>query len=106
MLAAVEVLPEAEFEAWLEERRATQAQGSTELGEELWAGVCAKCHGLAGEGGIGPRVAGSATLTDAQAIEDIVRNGRRTMPAVGSGWTEEQMDALTRYLEENPPSGN
>jgi cytochrome c oxidase subunit 2 len=106
MLAAVEVLPKAEFEAWLEERRATQAEGSTELGEELWAGVCAKCHGLAGEGGVGPRVAGSATLTDAQAIEDIVRNGRRTMPAVGSGWTEEQMDALTRYLEENPPSGN
>jgi len=38
-----------------------------------------------------------------------VRNGRVTrrgqMPAVGSGWTSEQIDALTNYLEENPPSG-
>jgi len=27
------------------------------------------------------------------------------MPAVGSGWTDEQVDALVTYLEENPPSG-
>jgi cytochrome c oxidase subunit 2 len=106
MLAEVEVLPEDEFDAWLEERRAAQTAGTSELGEELWAGVCAKCHGDAGQGGIAPRIGGSAVLSDAEAIEDIVRNGRRTMPAVGSGWTDEQMDALTDYLEETPPSGS
>jgi mono/diheme cytochrome c family protein len=71
--------------------------------------VCAKCHGLAGEGGIGRRLVGSPILADPQALENIVRNGRVTrrgqMPAVGSGWTSEQMDVLIAYLEENPPSG-
>ena len=106
MLAEVEVLPEAEFDAWLAERAATQAEGTSELGEETWEGVCAKCHGLAGEGGIGPRIAGSLVLSDPEAIEEIVTNGRREMPAVGAGWSQEQIDALTSYLQESPPSGS
>jgi cytochrome c oxidase subunit 2 len=105
MLASVEVLPEAEFAAWLEQRREEQTAGSGELGKETWEGVCAKCHGLAGEGGIGPRVASSIVLSDPAAIENLVRNGRRTMPAVGSGWTSEQIAALANYLKESPPSG-
>ena len=105
MLASVEVLPEAEFDAWLEERRTEQSAGTSELGEETWAGVCATCHGLEGEGGVGPRLAGSATLTDPEALENVVRNGRGTMPAVGAGWTSEQMDALADYLQESPPGG-
>jgi cytochrome c oxidase subunit 2 len=106
MLAEVEVLPEAEFDAWLAERAATQAEGTSELGEETWEGVCAKCHGLAGEGGVGPRIAGSLVLSDPEAIEEIVTNGRREMPAVGAGWSQEQIDALTSYLRESPPSGS
>ena len=109
MLGAVEVLPEAEFAAWLDERRAGQTAGTSELGAELWAGVCAKCHGLKGEGGIAKALAGSALLADPQTVETIVRNGRvtrrATMPAVGAGWPAEQMDALTTYLQESPPSG-
>lgn len=105
MLASVEVLPEAEFAAWLDRRRAEQSAGSGELGKETWAGVCAKCHGLSGEGGIGRALGGSVILADPQAVENLVRNGRRTMPAVGSGWTSEQVEALTSYLKENPPSG-
>ncbi|HLG07975.1 MAG TPA: cytochrome c oxidase subunit II [Gaiellaceae bacterium] len=106
MLASVEVLPEAEFAAWLERRRAEQTAGSGELGKEEWEGACAKCHGLSGEGGIGPKLAGSIVLADPEAVENLVRNGRRTMPAVGSGWTSEQVEALTAYLKENPPSGS
>jgi cytochrome c oxidase subunit 2 len=105
MLASVEVLPQDEFDAWLTERRSQQSAGTSELGEETWAGVCAKCHGLAGEGGIAPRLAGSVVLADPAAIERIVRNGIRTMPAVGAGWTDQQVRALTTYLRENPPSG-
>jgi cytochrome c oxidase subunit 2 len=105
MLASVEVLPADEFDAWLEERRADQSAEGAELGEETWAGVCSKCHGLAGEGGVGTRIAGSVVLTDPQAVENVVRNGIRTMPAVGAGWSSEQVRALTTYLRENPPSG-
>jgi len=104
MLASVEVLPAAEFNTWLAERESEGA--SSELGEEEWQGACAKCHGLSGEGGIAPLIAGSPVLTDPQALEEIVRNGRGEMPAVGSGWSEEQMDALIAYLRESPPSGS
>jgi cytochrome c oxidase subunit 2 len=106
MLASVEVLPEAEFAAWLEQRRTDQTAGTGELGQEEWDGVCAKCHGFSGEGGIGPRIAGSIVLADPTAVENLVRNGRRTMPAVGSDWTSEQVEALANYLKENPPSGS
>jgi cytochrome c oxidase subunit II len=109
MRASVEVLPQVEFDAWLEERRTEQTAGTSDLGEETWAGVCAKCHGLGGEGGIGRRLVGSPTLADRELLENIVRNGRVSrrgqMPAVGHGWTSEQMDALANYLEENPPGG-
>jgi cytochrome c oxidase subunit 2 len=103
MLAAVEVLPADEFDAWLGGRLSGEA--GSELGEEEWGGVCAKCHGPGGEGGVGPRIAGSPTLTNRDALEDLVRNGRGDMPAVGSDWTDEQIDALIAYLRESPPSG-
>ena len=46
------------------------------------------------------------TLTDPEALALLVRNGKRTMPAVGSGWTDEQVAVLADYLTENPPSGS
>ncbi len=104
MLASVEVMPPAEFASWLDERDRERA--SIELGEEEWQGVCAKCHGLGGEGGIAPQIIGSPVLSDRQELEEIVRNGRGEMPAVGSGWSDEQIDALIAYLRENPPSGS
>ena len=103
MLASVEVLPAAEFAAWLAKRDREQA--SVELGAEEWEGVCAKCHGLGGEGGIAPQITGSPVLTDRKELEEIVRNGRGDMPAVGSGWSEAQVEALIAYLRESPPSG-
>jgi len=104
MTTITEVMPPSAFDAWLDERLAQQEAGESTLGEEQWEGVCAKCHGIEGEGGIAPRIAGS-TLTDREALEEIVRNGRRQMPPVGSEWTDEQIDALVDYLTENPPSG-
>ncbi|HEX4745907.1 MAG TPA: c-type cytochrome, partial [Gaiellaceae bacterium] len=110
MLASVEVVSREEFDAWLEARRTAQDDGSVDLGRETWEGVCAKCHGLSGEGGIARRIAGSPILSDPAALEAIVRNGRVTrrgvMPAVGSGWTDEQVAALAAYLKESPPSGS
>jgi cytochrome c oxidase subunit 2 len=105
MLTTTEAVSRSEFDAWLEERRTEQDAEGSPLGQEEWEGVCAKCHGPAGEGGIAPRIAGSPTLSDAEALESIVRNGRGAMPPVGSHWTDEQVDALTAYLRESPPSG-
>ena len=60
MLASVEVMPAAEFDAWLAQRREQQTAGTSPLGEELWDGTCAKCHGLDGEGGYGAAHRGHA----------------------------------------------
>jgi cytochrome c oxidase subunit 2 len=110
MRASVEVMSKSDFETWLSERRSEQTAGTSPLGQESWTGVCAKCHGLAGQGGIAVAIAGSSLLQDPAAIASIVQNGRTTpqgtMPAVGSGWTKEQIDALTGYLKEHPPGGS
>jgi cytochrome c oxidase subunit II len=105
MTTVVEAVSESEFDGWLEGRRSEQDAGDSPLGEEQWEGVCAKCHGLGGEGGVARRIAGSPILSDADELEAIVRNGRGDMPPVGSHWTEEQIEALTAYFRENPPSG-
>jgi cytochrome c oxidase subunit 2 len=106
MLASVEVMSAEEFDAWLEDRLKEQNTGSgQELGAEMWEGVCAKCHGPSGEGGIGPRIAGSPTLTNPDALAALVRNGKGEMPAVGADWTDEQLKALTVYLQEGVPGG-
>ncbi len=101
MLASVEVLPAEEFDAWLSERETQQVAGTSPLGEELWEGTCAKCHGLDGEGGYGPRIAGSELLQDPEAVEKLLRDGRGNMPPVGREWDDDEMKALTDYLEQN-----
>jgi cytochrome c oxidase subunit 2 len=101
MLASVEVLPAEEFDAWLSERETQQAAVTSPLGEELWEGTCAKCHGLDGEGGYGPPIAGSELLKDPEAVEKLLREGRGDMPPVGRDWDDDEMKALTDYLEQN-----
>jgi cytochrome c oxidase subunit II len=103
MLTAVEVLPEDEFEQWLEEQAQEQQspEGETALGRQTYRGVCAKCHGFEREGLIGPPIT-PAAVENEEAIEDLVRNGRDAMPAVGRDWEDSQMDALLAYLQEEP----
>jgi cytochrome c oxidase subunit 2 len=101
MLASVEVMPAGEFDAWLEERRSQQDAGTSPLGQELWEGSCAKCHGAEGEGGYGPRLTGSALVQNEQAVATLLHNGGIKMPPVGRNWTDEEIAAVTRYVKEN-----
>jgi cytochrome c oxidase subunit II len=98
MTASLEVLPAAEFDSWLEGEARAQETGESELGQATFAGACAKCHGMAGEGLIGPALAGNPTIEQRDAVEEVVRNGRGQMPAVGQGWSDRQLDALVRYM--------
>lgn len=100
MLATVEVMPASEFDAWLAQRRGQQTAGTSPLGEELWDGTCAKCHGLDGEGGYGPRIAGTALIQNAQSVETLLRKGGILMPPVGKDWNADEMTAVTDYLKE------
>ena len=46
---------------------------------------------LDGEGGYGPRIAGTELVEDAEAIERLLREGRGEMPPVGRDWDDTQM---------------
>jgi cytochrome c oxidase subunit 2 len=94
MIARVDVLPQSEYDAWLRE----QSSSPTALGKETFVGVCAKCHGLAGQGDIGPPIAQSALLQDRTALTTLLRNGTGAMPAVGKTWNDTQLNALLDYL--------
>jgi cytochrome c oxidase subunit 2 len=95
MLAYVEVLPAEKYDAWVRQRRASP----TEVGRETFVGVCATCHGLSGQGDIGPPIAQSPLLRDRAALTLLFREGRGAMPAVGKTWSDEQLDATIAYLQ-------
>jgi cytochrome c oxidase subunit II len=106
MQAEAEIMPAGEFDRWLADRREQQSFAPTELGDELWVGVCAKCHGPEGQGGFGPAIADSSLLQDASAVEQLLREGQGEMPPVGRGWSDSQMEAMTDHLEQRFGDGN
>lgn len=72
-----------------------QAQGGKD-GRSVYEARCAACHGLQGEGGVGPRLKGNPILKVPEAVREIVLQGRGTMPAVPL--SEEELKALLDYL--------
>ncbi len=96
MLATAEVMPQRQFDRWVEETAEQQRAGESDLGADLYTGVCVKCHELAPE--YAPRIAGSPILRQREAVAEIVRNGRGRMPAVGRGWTQRELDALLDFV--------
>jgi cytochrome c oxidase subunit II len=106
MTFQVHVLSEPDYAAWLEDNApGTDAEA---VGQDEWTASCAKCHGLDGQGGIGPAIAGNAILSDPKALKQLLYNGQDTpgldnyMPPTGKGWTDEQIAALIAYLKSNP----
>lgn len=96
MTGFVDVVEPGEYRSFL----AAHAGASKALGREVFEGVCATCHGLAGQGDYGPKLAGSALVSDPKALEQLLRNGKNKMPAVGGTWDPEVMQAATTYLKE------
>jgi cytochrome c oxidase subunit 2 len=99
MIGKVKVVDGGDFDSWLQQQAQAQQNGTSDLGKQTWQGVCATCHGLDAKGGFGPNLIGNPVLTQRQAIETLVRNGRNKMPGVGRGWTDRQMQALIKYLK-------
>lgn len=92
MRTTVRVVEQADFDEFV----AAQRQAS-DLGGQIWAGVCQKCHNP--EIAIGPEIVGNPLLANREALTTIVTEGRRKMPAVGQGWSDEQLDALLDFAE-------
>ncbi|HEX7021431.1 MAG TPA: c-type cytochrome, partial [Trueperaceae bacterium] len=69
-------------------------------GQALFAQNCASCHGPAGQGGAGPRLAGNPRLADDSYVRQTIRNGRGMMPAFGGRLSETQLSSLIGYLQQ------
>ena len=82
-----------------------RANAQLALGKETFVGVCAKCHGLAAQGGVGPNIAQNPLLGDKNGISKIIRDGTGQMPAVGNDWSQEQLDATIAYLQQRFAQG-
>jgi cytochrome c oxidase subunit 2 len=93
----VDVVPRSQYDSFVAERRV----GGTELGREEWEGVCLTCHRL-DEPYVGPALGGNPLIRDPEALTLLLRNGRGQMPAVGSNWTQQQIDALVAYTKTLP----
>jgi cytochrome c oxidase subunit 2 len=110
MPTTVEVVSASEYESRLRLLSGQDQPGAAQLalGRETWDRVCAKCHGLAGEGDLGPPVAESGTLVDPEALTELLDEGQDTpdaesyMPPVGRGWPGFQVEALIAYIQSNP----
>jgi len=102
MPTTVTVLDGDAFESAL-----ADAQQPLALGKATWEGACATCHGLNGQGDVGPAIAGNGTLSNRDGLETLLENGQNTpqfdyyMPPVGRGWPPEQLDALMAYIKSN-----
>jgi mono/diheme cytochrome c family protein len=72
-------------------------------GRAVYAKYCVECHGVRGEGGIAPAIAGGKTAKDfatpAQQA-DVIEHGRNTMPGFQGILSRSQIDAVVRYERE------
>jgi len=100
MAARVVVESKDDYDAWV------LHEGPQNLGRNEWLGVCAKCHGLSGQGGYGPNIATSTLLVQPQGLRELLTNGQNRikptssyMPPVGRTWTDDQFRALEQYLK-------
>jgi cytochrome c oxidase subunit 2 len=94
MGAHVQVVPRAEYDRFLAERQ----QAGLALGKEEFTNVCENCHRLK-EVYVGPALGGNPLLTDPKGLKTLLRQGVGKMPAVGSDWSDAQIDALVSYTK-------
>lgn len=93
--------PEQAYQSFL-------ASSPSRLGKQEFEGVCQTCHGMGGKGGYGPPLVGNPLTQQQAGIAQLVRNGggpKNRMPAVGRGWTDAQVKALTDYMRKTLGGG-
>jgi cytochrome c oxidase subunit 2 len=107
MLLSVKSVPPDEYQTWVDAQARKAQTANVAFGQELFTGVCAKCHYLKTSGPIlvGPNIGGNPTLTDPNALGKLVRNGQDRMPPVGKGWPDSQVDSLVAYFKQEAKSG-
>jgi cytochrome c oxidase subunit 2 len=101
MLTHVRAVPGSQYESWV----ARQLHVSSDIGRMTFEGACAPCHGLQGQGVIGPALTGNATLADRQKLGQLLENGKGKMPPVGEGWSPRELASLIAYVKKEFAGG-
>jgi cytochrome c oxidase subunit II len=92
MTASVRAVSDAAYAEFL----ASHRESSQTVGKETFEGVCAKCHGMEGQGTEeAPAIAGREFDATTAAL---IENGGVRMPAVGEDWSDAHVAATIRYL--------
>jgi mono/diheme cytochrome c family protein len=99
MDAAVQAVPNSEFQTWYDNEATAQMNGTSDLGKMTFDGACATCHGFQAQGAFGPDLRGNPILQQPAAMKTLLENGRNKMPAVGRGWSDRQLNALLSYVK-------
>ncbi len=77
----------------------TDTPAATADGESVFADNCSVCHGLSGEGAQGgPPI---TSQTDIDTIMAQVKNGGGGMPAFGDQLTEQEIQAVAKYVAQS-----
>jgi mono/diheme cytochrome c family protein len=71
-------------------------------GRRVYVASCARCHGVSGQGNVGPRLAGrvSDRFPDIEDQISFVENGKGLMPSFSDVLTDEEIRAVVRYERE------
>jgi cytochrome c oxidase subunit 2 len=98
MLATVQAESQRAYQHYLSTWRET-------IGQQIWTGVCATCHGNLGQGGYAPAIANNSLLVQPSTLAGIVHNGftgaAGAMPPVGDTWTKTEFAALALYVKKH-----
>lgn len=73
-----------------------------DAGRELYAAQCAVCHGAEGQGGTGPRLAGTvvALYPDVADQVAVVAEGRSGMRGFAGRLTDDEIEAIVAFTRE------
>jgi YVTN family beta-propeller protein len=77
--------------------KADQQSGGT-VGKDLYEKNCASCHGVSGEGDMGPKLA-TSEWSDASKVAQIVKAGKGSgMPAYKDKLKDEEIQSISQYV--------
>lgn len=66
-------------------------------GREIYAELCARCHGVEFEGGVAPGIEVTAGTTD-EYLATVISDGIGVMAGFGSTLSDEQIGRVVDYL--------
>jgi alcohol dehydrogenase (cytochrome c) len=76
------------------------AAANVPLGQKVYSRACVTCHGVKGEGSVGPKLAGIAERLSVDQIVAQIKKPKGSMPTLYPAMiTSDEMDAVAKYVE-------